>query len=206
MVLSAPPVALTRRTQQQRREATIARLVDATIEAIAEVGYARCSLGEICERSGVSRGGLFRHFDSRLDLVVAAAEEVGRRQLRQAEERFADVDIDPVEVLRYTRDQARQPIRAVWFELLVAARTDDELRQRLHAVTAATLNAVETSSAPLGQVLGLSPDNMHVVVTSVVHMFEAEAIFSATYPRPGLEEQRLELLADALRSLAKDTH
>ncbi len=181
-------------------------MVDATIETIAELGYARCSLGEICRRSGVSRGGLFRHFESRLDLVAAAAEEVGRRQLAQAVDRFSEGELDPVEVLRFAREQAREPARAVWFELLVAARTDVELRRRLHAVTGLTLDAAEATSRPLGVVLGVSPSRTHLVSSSLSRMFEGEAIVSATYPQPELEQQRLEMLAEAFRQLAKEDH
>ena len=67
-----------RRTQLQRREQTIGRIVDATIDALCELGYARTSVTEIGARAGVSQGGIFRHFDTRLDIVVAAAAEVPR--------------------------------------------------------------------------------------------------------------------------------
>ncbi|MGW0249584.1 helix-turn-helix domain-containing protein, partial [Nocardia goodfellowii] len=67
-----------RRTQAERSATTIAKLVDATIEAIEQVGYHSTSLGEISSRAGVSKAAIFRHFDSRMDLVVAAADEVRR--------------------------------------------------------------------------------------------------------------------------------
>src|SRR5215813_6778413 len=70
-----------RRTQRQRREATIAKLLDATIDALIDVGYTRASIREICLRAGVSDGGLFRHFQSRLDLIVAAADHIAEREL-----------------------------------------------------------------------------------------------------------------------------
>jgi AcrR family transcriptional regulator len=44
------------RTQQQRREATIAALLGAGIETIIEIGYARASAAEITKRAGVSVG------------------------------------------------------------------------------------------------------------------------------------------------------
>ncbi|WP_280300171.1 helix-turn-helix domain-containing protein, partial [Nocardia neocaledoniensis] len=59
-----------RRTQAERSAATIAKLVEATIEAIEKVGYHSTSLGEISSRAGVSKAAVFRHFDSRMDLVV----------------------------------------------------------------------------------------------------------------------------------------
>ncbi|MFX0576493.1 TetR/AcrR family transcriptional regulator [Nocardia nepalensis] len=70
-----------RRTQQERRAATVAKLVDATIAAIGEIGYQRATVQEICSRAGLSVGAMFRQFDSRLDLIVRTSEEVFARQL-----------------------------------------------------------------------------------------------------------------------------
>ena len=62
-----------RRTQAERREATIGKLVEATIGCLAELGYSGTSTGAICKRAGVSQGGMFRHFGTRLELIAAAA-------------------------------------------------------------------------------------------------------------------------------------
>ena len=70
------------RTQQQRREDTIARLLDASIETIVEVGYARASAKVIAQRAEVSDGALFRYFPTMGDLMAATAQEAGRRLTR----------------------------------------------------------------------------------------------------------------------------
>ena len=67
------------RTQQQRREDTIARLLDASIDTIIEVGYARASAKVITQRAQVSDGALFRHFPTMGDFMAATAHEAGRR-------------------------------------------------------------------------------------------------------------------------------
>jgi AcrR family transcriptional regulator len=61
------------RTQQQRREETIARLLDASIETIIEIGYARASAAVICKRAGMSVGALFRHYPTIGDFMAATA-------------------------------------------------------------------------------------------------------------------------------------
>ena len=71
------------RTQQQRRTETIGNLIDATIDSLCEKGYAATTVSEIVARAGVSSGALFRHFPTRLDLLVAAAEEVRSRQFTE---------------------------------------------------------------------------------------------------------------------------
>lgn len=59
------------RTQQQRREETVARLLQASIDTIIEVGYARASAAVITKRAGVSVGALFRHFETMGDFMAA---------------------------------------------------------------------------------------------------------------------------------------
>ncbi|WP_406230309.1 TetR/AcrR family transcriptional regulator [Nocardia sp. NBC_01009] len=196
--MTAPP----RRTQAERRAATIAKLVDATIEAIAEVGYHRASLGEISQRSGVSKGGIFRHFDSRIDLVVAAAEEVGHQHMAAFNSRAVSrTPRDFVQVMRAARAQIRDRTNTVWFELLVAARTEPELQARLAPVAHALIADVERAAV---ETLGpeIPPELAQLLATSLIHMFDGEAIFRSTYPRPELEDARIDYVAEAYRLLA----
>ncbi len=79
------------RTQQQRREDTIARLLDASIETIIEVGYARTSAAVIAKRAQVSDGAIFRHFPTMGDLMAATLREAGRRQLELYASRIAQI-------------------------------------------------------------------------------------------------------------------
>ena len=90
-ITSPPEMA---RTQQQRREDTIARLLDASIETIIEIGYARASAKVIAQRAEVSDGALFRYFPTMGDLMAATAHEAGRRQLEVAAKRIADIPPD----------------------------------------------------------------------------------------------------------------
>jgi AcrR family transcriptional regulator len=186
-----------RRTQAERRAATINRLVDATIEAIAEVGYARASLGEICARSGVSRGGLFRHFDSRQALLLAAAREVGRRHIEAAAKTMAEAG-GVAEGVRLVRSRVRATENVVWFELLVAARTDDDLRAGLAPIAeefiAQTVAVARDTLPP-----EVSDDDVALVVTTLEHAFDGEAIRREVLLDPALEARRLELLTEVAR-------
>ncbi|QVI20681.1 TetR/AcrR family transcriptional regulator [Nocardia tengchongensis] len=193
-----------RRTQAERTASTKAALVDATIETIAEIGYHRASLGEICTRAGVSKGGLFRHFDSRLALVVEVAEEVGRRHLAG----FRALGDAPVgEMLALTRSQSRARINAVWFELLIAARTDAELREQLTPVAARLYAAVDELAVVPSSGAGVDPALLRLMGTSLVHMFDGEAVLREVLPRPELEDARLQAaieLSNALVALRRN--
>ena len=193
-----------RPTQAQRRTKSIGVLIDATIEAIADVGYHRTSLNEICSRAGISRGGLFRHFDTRLDLVVAAAEEVGRRHTARFEAlREAGTIVDAADAVRFAREEIRDRINTVWFELLVAARTEAGLRERLAPVAEAMFVELERLGLQLADQYQVDPALARLVGTSLLHMFDGEAIFRATYPRPELEQERLDLLTSIAENLPR---
>jgi AcrR family transcriptional regulator len=119
------------RTQQQRREETVARLLDASIATIVEVGYAHASAAEITKRAGVSVGALFRHFDTMGDFMAATAYEVLRRQLDLASKQVAELPAEQPALeaaLGIMRDITRNPTNAVMYELMIAARTDEKLR------------------------------------------------------------------------------
>src|SRR6202008_2298021 len=124
---AAPPKLLPdmARTQQQRREETVARLLEASIATIIEVGYARASAAVITKRAGVSVGALFRHFETMGDFMAATASEVLRRQIEWVTKRAADISPEAPgleAVLTIMRDVTSGPMNAVIYELLIAAR------------------------------------------------------------------------------------
>ena len=121
---------MTRRAEQSA--ATNALLVDATIAAIADVGYAGATTEEICRRAGVTQGALFHHFATRRELLTAAIarlDEVVRASYWQA---IAEFDAQPgdvtlVDLIERLQAGVRAPSNLVWLELLVEARTDPAL-------------------------------------------------------------------------------
>src|ERR1700742_5241912 len=117
------------RTQQQRREETIARLLDASIATIIEVGYARASAAVIAKRAQVSDGALFRHFPTMGDFMAAPAHEVMRRQLGLFSKLVAEIPADrPAleEAVIVHWEVTANVTNTVLVELLVAARTDEK--------------------------------------------------------------------------------
>src|SRR5690349_24160598 len=68
------------RTQQQRREETRRALLDAAVESLIEVGFARTTTLEVQRRAEVSRGALLHHFPSRAELLVAAVLQLFEAQ------------------------------------------------------------------------------------------------------------------------------
>lgn len=61
--------------RQIRSEVTRRKILDAAIEVFAEVGYAGAAWGTIIERTGMTKGALYHHFDSKESLASAIIEE-----------------------------------------------------------------------------------------------------------------------------------
>ena len=53
------------------------RILYATTTLLLDRGYGATSIDEICRVAGVTKGGLFYHFDSKEKLVSAARQIVG---------------------------------------------------------------------------------------------------------------------------------
>jgi AcrR family transcriptional regulator len=186
------------RTQQQRREETIARLLDASIDTIIDVGYARASAAVIAKRAQVSDGALFRHFPTMGDFMAATAREVMRRQLDSFTKQVAEIPADKPALeaaLTIMRDLTGNATNTVMYELMVAARTDDKLRSTLQEVlTEYAANIYDVARALPGA--DQFPDDTFVALVAIItNTFDGAAIVRAVLPQPDLEAKRIALLA-----------
>ncbi|MCV7253840.1 TetR/AcrR family transcriptional regulator [Mycolicibacterium fluoranthenivorans] len=189
------------RTQQQRREETIARLLDASIETIIEIGYARASAAVICKRAGLSVGALFRHYPTIGDFMAATAYEALRRQLELFSKQVAQIPTgEPAlpAVLTVLRDITGNDTNAVLYELMIAARTDEKLRATLQDVfTEYSAKIFEAASAaPTAEQF---PDGTRAVVTGLLtNTFDGAAMLRPVLSDPEFEARKIELLAKLL--------
>jgi AcrR family transcriptional regulator len=126
-----------RRTQEARSAETRARLLDATIASLVEVGYASTTTTAVCERAGVSRGAQVHHFPRKQDLVVAAVAHLAARraaELRRRAEAVPDASgADRFDgLLDLVAEAFGGPLFDAALELWVAARTDAQLHRSLY--------------------------------------------------------------------------
>lgn len=61
--------------RQVRSEATRQKILDSAIEVFGEVGYAAAGWSTIIERTGMTKGALYHHFDSKESLASNIIEE-----------------------------------------------------------------------------------------------------------------------------------
>lgn len=124
------------RTQQQRRDETRRALLDAAVESLIEVGFARTTTLEVQRRANVSRGALLHHFPSKAELLVAAVDhlaEMRARELKLLAGQLPEGRARTDAVLELLWQCFSGEMFQVAMELRTAARTDPELRPVLIA-------------------------------------------------------------------------
>lgn len=189
------------RTQQQRREETVARLLQASIDTIIEVGYARASAAVITKRAGVSVGALFRHFETMGDFMAATAYEVLRRQLETFTKQVAEIPADRPALpaaLKILRDITAGSTNAVLYELMVAARTDEKLMETLQNVLGQYSAKIHDAARALPGAESFPEETFPVIVALMTNVFDGAAIVRGVLPQPELEEQRIPMLTALL--------
>lgn len=127
------------RTQEDRSAGTQQALLTATVECLVEYGYAGTTTRLVADRAGVSRGAQTHHYPTKHELVAAAVEHLFDEHARGFTAEF--------ERIAPEQRTFRRAVEALWaivqgpayaaiLEVVVAARTDDELRAVVHAMAA----------------------------------------------------------------------
>lgn len=118
------------RTQAERRRETQEKVLEATIDSLLGVGYARLTATDVAARAGVSRGAQSHYFRGKVDLILkaaryemdkatGAAHRIAEKARRSADP--VDAFIDDMEAFFFARSYPAM------IELVVAARTDPEI-------------------------------------------------------------------------------
>ncbi|MFY0409875.1 TetR/AcrR family transcriptional regulator [Solicola sp. PLA-1-18] len=125
-----------RTPQGERTARTRARLMDATIECLVELGWAGTSTTVVSQRAGVSRGAQLHHFPAKQDLVLASVEHLAERLRDDLDAAAADLP-DGGRRTRAVLDVFAAhlcgPVFTAALELWVAARTDAALHDAVAA-------------------------------------------------------------------------
>lgn len=123
-----------RRSQGERSALTRARILDATLDCLAERGYAGTTTTAVAERAGVSRGAQLHHFRTRQELLAAAVEHLYARLTETYLKGFARLSPDTDRIhaaLGLLWEVYNDPHLVAVVELQVAARTDGALMATL---------------------------------------------------------------------------
>ncbi|MFE3445299.1 TetR/AcrR family transcriptional regulator [Nocardia sp. NPDC059180] len=170
----ALPTTRPRRTQAERRAATRAALLDATIESLVKYGYANLTTGAIVKQAGVSRGAHAHYFSSKPDLMVQALDHLAEKISTDVERSLTPTRsksmVDYESLIDRLWDYHRGPLFAAAIELWVAARTEPELRSHLRRFDRELMAHLGLLAAKYVPALMAIPDFQSKFVTAMAAM------------------------------------
>ena len=118
--------------QERRSAETRIALLEATIDSLVQLGYARTSTTTIAEFAGITRGAMGHHYATRLDLMAAVIDYAAYKRMESYVDEIARLSEaernDPgLAMDLYVQNISTREYGA-YLELLVASRSDEELR------------------------------------------------------------------------------
>ena len=151
---SASPQPTGAASRQATKSAAMRRrLCEAATDCFATGGYHGTSIKAVVDASGASHGALQHHFPTKLDLTAATAEFLLGKSIRwfaAVKQQLAGSPQGLAEALRRSwREQFRSPDYAALLEILIAARTDDDLKTRVAPALEAWRTSMDEELAAL---------------------------------------------------------
>jgi AcrR family transcriptional regulator len=185
-------------------------LIDAALQLVEEGGPEAVSVREAARRAGVSPGAPFRHFDSRIALMTAVAEEAQRRFRAEIEAALAEAPAgDPLARLRcfgraYLRWALRNPAH---FETISSGRqfNHDQAAEvsRDNAEVIGMTGRMLAEAYAQGQLR--SPDLKRVQIAGRALLYGfARMNIDGHFPRWGIADADIDRTAEAILDLFID--
>ena len=127
---TAMPAGCERRTQKDRSETTQRNILEATLAWIGQSGYVALSLQDIASAAGMSRGAITHHYASKADLTAAAMDHFFSERYNRFKRSVETLGVTSLSERLDMVDRDMEDLSAVGFEMLVALRSDPELRKK----------------------------------------------------------------------------
>ncbi|KZF01991.1 TetR family transcriptional regulator [Rhodococcus sp. EPR-279] len=125
---------MAREPKQDRSRVTRQRLLEATIDSLAEQGWVATTVGVGAERAGVSRGATQHHFPTREDLITGALEYMFDTRMDSARREAQEIPAGPGRttlVVERLVEYYTGPMFKAALQVWTAASADPELRDRI---------------------------------------------------------------------------
>ncbi|MFY7836890.1 MAG: TetR/AcrR family transcriptional regulator [Novosphingobium sp.] len=191
-----------RRTQEERTAETRAALLNATVSAIHELGYAAVTTAIISERAGVSRGAFLHHFHTRAELMAAVVRMVFDDEMMRYEEIVQAPEMDRLfEWPRILWSVLSRPAGIAVLEILQAARSDPDLAQMVGPTQKA---AEEGALAKMREAYGGDEETARSVKRLMVWAVRGLTLSDMIVPDRQATLGAVNLLANLLKAAAPD--
>lgn len=179
-------------------------ILEATLQCCVDVGYARTTTEKIAKQAGASLGAMMHHFKSRAEVIKTAAVYVAEKRAAEFDQMAAEFHAQPVSVdgmhhlvTRLVRYYAL-PSFVAMHELLVAARTDEELQHILLPLERGLDDRIADTMRTQFPFL-TSIEGTRELLQDVMH-FALKGL--AVSPEPYLDKRRLKNMSDFLAEMA----
>ena len=116
-----PPTSPRKKPRQQRSQATVEAILDATARVLCTTGYDRASTNRIALAAGVSVGSLYQYFPSKEALVAGLVERHTAQMCALIRTKLAELATSPIDVA----------VRAMIDAMFDAHRVDPKLHKVL---------------------------------------------------------------------------
>jgi TetR/AcrR family transcriptional repressor of uid operon len=169
-------------SQETRR----AQILTAAISCLADKGYHGTSIDDIAALTGLSKGAIYHHFESKREILLALFEEWSAdlltrwRNIGEHSNPLEALSRDAQEALTMVEDIV--PLSRAGLEFCSYAVRDDELRQRIAAVYTDARRHL-TGLIEEGRQLGLLRDvKAQPMATVILALFEGLFLMKAIDP------------------------
>lgn len=193
-----------RRSQEERSAGTRAKVIEAAISSLYEVGYAATTTGKVASRAGVSRGAMTHQFPNKVDLMEAVVTWVYEDELREYD-RLLTAQSPRGALRRFpwlTWTVLSRPSAIAVVEIMMASRSDAAMAERLGARQSQIESHALAKLGELRRSAGIAdpaPRNSRAVQRLVVAAVRGLAIEALFTPDRREIEKAVELLSEILR-------
>ncbi|SNS96048.1 transcriptional regulator, TetR family [Noviherbaspirillum humi] len=168
-----------RRSQVDRSREAREKLLQATIEVLMQRGYSGLTTKEVASCAGMSNGALMHHYANKAELVVAATAAVydeaikrGQRVAKSAKASESPIEGFITDCLSVYFDW---PFIAA-LEVIMVARTDDELMQRILPVMENYRSTTNELWLSVFKNAGMTPTQARTVLNLTLNLVRGMAV------------------------------
>lgn len=159
--IKRPARAVARRTNAERSATTRSKLIEAAIDLLYREGYSETTTISVAAKAKVSRGAMLHQFPTRTDLLLAVAEHIveEHRKLRVdklARDKFPNAIAQLTAATDVSWAIQSQPSAIALLEIMMATRSDKELRKGFAPFTRSWADMRKQAAARLAADLGVS--------------------------------------------------
>ena len=160
----------------ERTATTRAKLIEATIQTLYELGYHQTSTVIVAKRAGVSRGAMLHHFPTKADLIVATAEHIRRMRRALHKQRLSAFETPKGKFLALVDilwEAMLSPSGVARLEIMLSTRSDPELAKRIEDINDEIDRSHKDRTWRLGADMGLDEGRHRETFDAFVQLYAA---------------------------------